>query len=233
MARLRVLCAILLLVGVVLAQDWQNGPLQPTGFRLTRLDGEYFPLNYSGGDTGMVYFLGGRLASAATDSSIWRFNPRTGAYTDMGVDMPIAVSNYDIVLLRDNWNLAAGDTYGLYIVGGRGSTGLNQTAVQVYYPRSNTVRVVATDLADRTPVVLAGGAGVVMEVLGRPFRVQAGSFFQVNTAMAGSLVQHVLDGLRQVHALGPHADHCGHGESVGHCVAPDGSRPVRIRPDDD
>ena len=145
MARLRVLCAILLLAGVVLAQDWQNGPTQPTEFRLTRLDGEYFPLNYSGGDTGMVYFLGGRLASAATDSSVWRFNPRTGAYTDMGVDMPIAVSNYDICLLRDNYNLAAGDTYGLYIVGGRGSTGANQTAVQVYYPRSNTRRVITTD----------------------------------------------------------------------------------------
>ncbi len=145
MARLSVLCALLLLVGVLPAQSWQNGPTQPFEFRFTRFDGEYFPLNYPGGDTGMVYFLGGRLSTAATDSSVWRFNPRTGAYTDMLVDMPVAVSNYDICLLRDNYNLAAGDTYGLYIVGGRGSTGINSTAVQVYYPRSNTVRVVTTD----------------------------------------------------------------------------------------
>ncbi len=33
---------------------------------------------------------------------------------------------------------------------------------------------------------------VTMEVLGRPFRVSAGSFFQVNTALAAEMVRHVL-----------------------------------------
>ncbi len=136
---------LLALTAGALAQAWQNGPTQPLDFRYTRFDGEYFPLNSPSGDTGMVYFLGGRLSTLATDSSVWRFNPRTGVFTDMGVDMPVAVSNYDICLLRDNYNLAAGDTYGLYIVGGRGSAGVNTAAVQVYYPRSNTVRVVTTD----------------------------------------------------------------------------------------
>jgi 23S rRNA (uracil1939-C5)-methyltransferase len=41
-------------------------------------------------------------------------------------------------------------------------------------------------------LVLAGDDHVVMEVLGRPFRVSAGSFFQVNTPMAEAMVKHVL-----------------------------------------
>ena len=41
-------------------------------------------------------------------------------------------------------------------------------------------------------LVLAGGESLVMEVLERPFRVSAGSFFQVNTPMAEALVRHVL-----------------------------------------
>lgn len=40
--------------------------------------------------------------------------------------------------------------------------------------------------------VLAGSDHVVMHVLERPFRVSAGSFFQVNTLMAAELVQHIL-----------------------------------------
>ena len=40
--------------------------------------------------------------------------------------------------------------------------------------------------------VLAGSDHVVMHVLERPFRVSAGSFFQVNTPMAAKLVQHLL-----------------------------------------
>jgi 23S rRNA (uracil1939-C5)-methyltransferase len=41
-------------------------------------------------------------------------------------------------------------------------------------------------------LVLAGSPAVVFEVLGRPFRVSAGSFFQVNTSMAAAMVEHVL-----------------------------------------
>lgn len=40
-------------------------------------------------------------------------------------------------------------------------------------------------------LVLAGSPDLAMEVLGRRFRVSAGSFFQVNTAMAAKLVEHV------------------------------------------
>jgi 23S rRNA (uracil1939-C5)-methyltransferase len=41
--------------------------------------------------------------------------------------------------------------------------------------------------------VLAGSDHVVIGVLGRPFRVSAGSFFQVNTPMAEKLVEHLLN----------------------------------------
>lgn len=42
-------------------------------------------------------------------------------------------------------------------------------------------------------VVLAGSAFTFIQVLDRLFRISAGSFFQVNTAMAGALVEHILD----------------------------------------
>lgn len=41
-------------------------------------------------------------------------------------------------------------------------------------------------------LVLAGSEAVFIEVLGRPFRVSAGSFFQMNTAMAAAMVEHLL-----------------------------------------
>ena len=41
-------------------------------------------------------------------------------------------------------------------------------------------------------VVIAGNDHVVISVLGRDFRVSAASFFQVNTAMAGKMVDHLL-----------------------------------------
>ncbi|MBU1660595.1 MAG: class I SAM-dependent RNA methyltransferase [Chloroflexi bacterium] len=44
-------------------------------------------------------------------------------------------------------------------------------------------------------LVLAGDDHTVIEVGGRPFRVSAGSFFQVNTPMAEAMVQHLLDNL--------------------------------------
>ncbi len=44
-------------------------------------------------------------------------------------------------------------------------------------------------------IVLAGDDFVIMEVLGRLFRVSAGSFFQVNTLQAARMVTHVLERL--------------------------------------
>nr|HMN61341.1 TRAM domain-containing protein [Anaerolinea sp.] len=45
------------------------------------------------------------------------------------------------------------------------------------------------------PLVMAGDDVLVMEVLGRAFRVSAGAFFQVNTAMAEKMVAHLLEAL--------------------------------------
>jgi len=44
-------------------------------------------------------------------------------------------------------------------------------------------------------VVLAGADHLIMNVLGREFRISPNSFFQVNTAMAGHMVGHLLDHL--------------------------------------
>ncbi len=53
--------------------------------------------------------------------------------------------------------------------------------------------VSAVYLGPAGSLVLAGADGLALEVLGRAFRVSAGSFFQVNTPMAGKMVQHVLE----------------------------------------
>jgi len=50
-------------------------------------------------------------------------------------------------------------------------------------------------LSAEDAIVLAGDDTILIEVLGRPFRVSAGSFFQVNTAMAGKMVEHLLTNL--------------------------------------
>jgi 23S rRNA (uracil1939-C5)-methyltransferase len=44
-------------------------------------------------------------------------------------------------------------------------------------------------------LVLGGDDHIVIEVLGRPFQVSAGAFFQVNTAMAEKMVTHLLENL--------------------------------------
>jgi 23S rRNA (uracil1939-C5)-methyltransferase len=56
---------------------------------------------------------------------------------------------------------------------------------------------------DGSALALAGHDHLLMEVRGRAFRVSPGSFFQVNTAQAGALVDLVLEGLGP--ALGPQA----------------------------
>ncbi len=43
------------------------------------------------------------------------------------------------------------------------------------------------------PIVMAGDDHLTIEVLGRPFKVSAASFFQVNTPMAAKMVKHALD----------------------------------------
>jgi 23S rRNA (uracil1939-C5)-methyltransferase len=48
-------------------------------------------------------------------------------------------------------------------------------------------------LLEDDPVILAGDGYIVIEVLGRPFKVSAASFFQVNTPMAAKMVEHLLE----------------------------------------
>jgi 23S rRNA (uracil1939-C5)-methyltransferase len=50
-------------------------------------------------------------------------------------------------------------------------------------------------LYEEHPAVIAGSDHLFIEVLGREFRVSAGSFFQVNTAMAEKMVNHLLENL--------------------------------------
>lgn len=50
-------------------------------------------------------------------------------------------------------------------------------------------------LLDGEAVVMAGDDSLTMEVNGRLFRVSAGAFFQVNTAMAGKMAAHLLERL--------------------------------------
>lgn len=47
-------------------------------------------------------------------------------------------------------------------------------------------------LTQEDAIILAGEDYIVLEVLGRPFKVSAGSFFQVNTRMAAKMVEHIL-----------------------------------------
>jgi 23S rRNA (uracil1939-C5)-methyltransferase len=53
----------------------------------------------------------------------------------------------------------------------------------------------AVHLGPDGPKVLSGYNYLVIEVLGRPFRVSAEAFFQVNTSLAGALVTHIQDHL--------------------------------------
>ena len=48
---------------------------------------------------------------------------------------------------------------------------------------------------EENAVVIAGNDNVIISVLGRDFRVSAASFFQVNTAMAEKMVNHLLTSL--------------------------------------
>ncbi|MBM3314047.1 hypothetical protein FJY70_05605, partial [candidate division WOR-3 bacterium] len=137
MTKVRMLCVVLLLVGGALAQRWFTPDTTP--FRLTRFDGEYFP------GTRKVYFLGGRMPDGSTTGKIWAFNPDSAKYESTGCHLQKPISNYDICLVRDNYDLGRGDTFGLYVIGSRTGTGANTDTVQAYYPRSNRSRALTTD----------------------------------------------------------------------------------------
>jgi len=49
-----------------------------------------------------------------------------------------------------------------------------------------------THVYEENTVVIAGSDHILMRVLGRNFKVSAASFFQVNTVMAGKMVEHLI-----------------------------------------
>ncbi len=61
----------------------------------------------------------------------------------------------------------------------------------------------AVHLSTDSCVVLAGSEFVTMQILDRPFRVSAGSFFQVNSEMAEAMVKHVLESVPGYVSLDP------------------------------
>ncbi len=69
----------------------------------------------------------------------------------------------------------------------------------------------AAQVSPAGTLVLAGSPAVIFEVLGRPFRVSAGSFFQVNTSMAAAMVEHVLEHLPNLPGMTVLDVYCGVG----------------------
>jgi hypothetical protein len=127
------LALLVLLAAATLVQAqplfyWIEGPTSP--FTYTRFDGYYHP------DLKKVYFLGGRNSSGGTDSTIYSYDPTTGAYQSMGVGLPIPVSNYTICTHN---NHTGPDSIILMAIGGRNSSGAGITNMQLYYPATNTV----------------------------------------------------------------------------------------------
>jgi hypothetical protein len=135
MTRSRALALVLLLAApALLAQTWITGPTSL--FSYTRFDGEYHPV------TKRVYFLGGRLSTGGTDSTIYSYDPATGAYQSMGVGLPIPVSNYSALMFN---NHSGADSIFLTVVGGRNSAGAGITNMQLYLPVSNTTQNYTSD----------------------------------------------------------------------------------------
>jgi hypothetical protein len=110
---------------------WKVG--KPSPFAGTRFDGQFVVQNQR------VYFLGFRQADDSTSGEVWYYDVLTKTYVDTGTVMPVPVSNYTIAPLDD------ANGYGLYIFGGRDASPAVVTTVQVYYPATNTARVVTSD----------------------------------------------------------------------------------------
>jgi hypothetical protein len=127
---------LLVLIGLGVAQTWFQKPSN-TSCAWQRYDGAYFP------GTKMVYFPCGRV-NTTYYSTVYSYNDSSGSYTNTGATMPVGVVNYDASVLRDDYNLSAGDTYGIYIVGGNNAGGI-VTNLQVYHPRSNSSADISTD----------------------------------------------------------------------------------------
>jgi hypothetical protein len=138
MPRSRAFLALLVLLAAAvaaLAQPyWLTGPTSP--FACTRFDGEYHPI------TKKVYFFSGRNSSGGTDSTIYSYDPSTGAYANTGARMAVPVSNYNVVAI----NIHSGaDSIGLLVAGGRNAAGGSVNNLQVYVAFANAVIDLASD----------------------------------------------------------------------------------------
>jgi hypothetical protein len=108
-------------------------PAAPSPFQAARFDGEYEPA------TDRIFILGFKTPTG-TDGSVWYYDIDAKTYIDTGVDMPIPVSDYEVVKLKDGTG-----HLGFYIFGGMNAKGSVVTDVQVYWPDTNTAQVVASD----------------------------------------------------------------------------------------
>lgn len=141
------------------------------------------------------------------------------------LDFEQAIEGVDRIVLR----IGAGDDAMLIFE----SQSPEPPEVNVELPLS-VVHLVVDEQGGSYPVVMAGDDHVVMEALGRSFRVSAGSFFQVNTLQAENMVRYLmshlpLDGsqsLLEVYAgvglfsafLAPHVRHLAAVESSNSAV---------------
>jgi len=109
--------------------NWKAG--KPSPFAGTRFDGAVVD--------GKVYFLGFRAGDDSTDGSVWVYDIKAKTYSDTGVDMPQPLSNYSVAVLTDS------NGVGLYTFGGRDPAGDIIKTVQVYYPGTNTAKLINSD----------------------------------------------------------------------------------------
>jgi hypothetical protein len=141
---------------------WQYGPDMdatiwggPAGEGIARFSGHFYTGN------NLIYFLGGRQENDNTTGTIFTFDPVSGVYADTGADMVTPVSNYFIGRISND---GQGNGPGLYVAGGRMGSGTNTDALQVYYPDTNAVQVIATDPVPGS-VRAVGGLAVVADKL--------------------------------------------------------------------
>jgi N-acetylneuraminic acid mutarotase len=132
---------------VVPGGAWRVEPAAP--FAYMRGDAEYSQA------TGLVYVLGGRQPDGNDVGRVWAFDPHTGVYTDTGVNMPSAVTNYAIARLINGEGREVFMTFGGYLESVGGFTNL----VQGFYPDDQTTAVFAADPLPET--FLPGGVAVV------------------------------------------------------------------------
>jgi len=138
-------------------------------FAYNRFDGEY------SNATGKVYFLGGRLSdNTTTVGHIWEYDPVTGDYNYLALDLPYPVSNYNIARLTDPSNREV-----FVVFGGRLSNGTYTNRVQCFYPATLTF----ADLTSTDPYPVSTGSGGVAVVDNKAYAIGGydGSAVIVNT----------------------------------------------------